>query len=198
MTRQRTRDLRERASDAVLEVANMVRRVAFGASARATSGGLWSILGYETDDESEGDDDEPVETFQGICIYARPATSDKAEALMFSVGAHSDHPTLGAFRNEDARKRMIAKFGDIDPGEAALFPSAGDVRILLKADGTIEIGAEATEALATKADVQRIRDELNAHTHTTTAVTGGGGAVDVISVGPAVTSPDGTTILKGE
>ncbi len=161
MTRQRTRTLRERASEAALELGNMVRRVIFG----DTAGGLWGILGYETDDDAEGDDAEPVETFQGIGIYARPATGDNAEGIMLHVGGQAEHPVLAAFRNEDARKRMVAKFGDIDPGEVAFFPSAGDVRVLLKTDGTIEIGGLATQQLATKTDIEILRAWLAAHGH---------------------------------
>ncbi|KKN53131.1 hypothetical protein LCGC14_0605590 [marine sediment metagenome] len=161
MTRQRTRSLRERTSEAVLEAANAIRRVIFG----DTAGGLWGILGYETDDDSEGEDAEPVETFQGIGIYARPAAGDKAEGLMLHVGSQTEHPVLAAFRNEDARRRMVEKFGDIGAGEVALFPSTGDVRVLLKVNGTIEIGGTATQPLATKADLETLRVWLAAHGH---------------------------------
>lgn len=161
MTRQRTKTLRDRTSEMVLEVGNMVRRVIFG----DTRGGLWGIVGYETEDDTEGVGDEPVETFQGIGVYARPAEGDKAEGLMFHVGAQAEHPTLGAFRNEDARRRMIAKFGDIDPGEVAFFPSTGDVRVLLKVDGTIEIGGLATQALVTKADHDALVTWISGHGH---------------------------------
>ena len=161
MTRQRTRTLRERTSNAVLELGNIVRRVIFG----DTAGGLWGILGYETEDDAEGEDAEPIETFQGIGIYARPAAGDKAEGVMLHVGAQAEHPVLAAFRNEDARKRMVEKFGDIDPGEVAFFPSAGDVRVLLKIDGTIEIGALATQPIATKADLESLRLWVATHGH---------------------------------
>lgn len=159
--RPRIRKLRERTSETALELANVVRRVIFG----DTAGGLWGIFGYETDDDAEGDDAEPIETFQGIGVYARPAAGDKAEGLMFHVGAQAEHPTLGAFRNEDARKRMVKKFGDIARGEVCFFPSTGDVRVLLKVDGTIEIGGLATQPLATKADLESLRLWIATHGH---------------------------------
>lgn len=161
MTRPRTKSLRKRTSEAALEAANAIRRVIFG----DTAGGLWGILGYETDDDAEGEDAEPVETFQGIGIYARPAADDKAEGIMLHVGLHSEHPVLAAFRNEDARRRMIENLGDIEPGEVAFFPSTGDVRVLLKVDGAIEIGGAATQQLATKADLESLRLWAAGHGH---------------------------------
>ena len=145
----------------MLELRNVVRRVIFG----DTKGGLWGILGYETEDDAEGDDAEPVETFQGIGIYARPAEGDNAEGVMLHIGGQAEHPVLAAFRNEDARKRMIKLLGDIDPGEVAFFPSTGAVRVLLKQNGTIEIGGVATQQLATKLDLELLRLWLAGHGH---------------------------------
>ncbi len=169
----------------------MVRRVIFGTDTKATAGGLWAILGYETDDDAEGDDAEPTETFQGIGIYARPATGDKAEAIMLHVGGQAEHPVLAAFRNEDARKRMVEKLGDIDPGEIAFFSSTGDVRVLLKVDGTIEIGALSTQQLATKADIDALATWIAGHGHPHPP-----GSPPTTP--PPVPSAAGTQILKGE
>lgn len=186
MTRPRIRGLRSRTSEAVLELGNMVRRVIFG----DTEGGLWGILGYETEDDAEGEGAEPIETFQGIGIYARPAAADKAEGVMLHVGAQAEHPVLAAFRNEDARRRMIKNLGDIEPGEVAFFPSPGDVRVLLKVDGTIEIhGVGGAQQLATKADIDALETWLASHGHPHPAPS------------PPLTPPPsaaGTQILKGE
>lgn len=57
--------------------------------------------------------------------------------------------------------------------------------------------AEAKE-LAYKSDVQRIRDELHLHTHTVICNTDTPTTAVTTSTGPAVTSPDGTEVLKGK
>jgi hypothetical protein len=76
------------------------------------------------------------------------------------------------------------------------------------AEGTIVIaesqvlvhdGSGGAVALALKSDVNQLRNEVALHTHVTTAVTGGGGPVGVLSppAGP-FTPPAGTTVLKGK
>lgn len=139
----------------------MIRRVIFGES----SGGLWGILGYETDDDAEGVDSEPVETFPGLNIYARPGEGDKAEGVMLHIGGQTDHPVLAAFRNEDARRRYVAEFGDIEKGEIVIFPTGGTIRVICKIDGTIEIGGQNVQQLATKADLESLRLWAAAHGH---------------------------------
>ncbi len=140
---------------------NMIRRVV----PDDTAGGLWSIFGYETDDDIEGDGGEPIDVFQGIGIYARPAAADRSEAVMVLVGGEAQHDALVALRNEDARRRFVEVFGDIDPGEVAIFPSRGDCRIILKEDGTIEIGGLNVAALAFLSDAQLLQTYIQAHTH---------------------------------
>ena len=111
-----TRDkLRARMSSARLGMMNIVRRVTLV----ATQGGQWTTEGYELEDGIEGTDDlneqEATDVFQGLNIYARPATADNAEAIMLHVGAKSEHPVIAALRNEDARRRYVDEFGDLAP-----------------------------------------------------------------------------------
>lgn len=173
----------------MLELSNVVRRVIFGAAADDTAGGLWGFLGYETDDDAEGEDAEPVETFPGINIYARPGAGDKAEGVMLHVGARPDHPVLAAFRNEDARRRYVEEFGDLDPGEVAIFPTGATIRVICKVDGTIEVGGQGVQPLATQADIELIMTWLAAHGHPLPPGSPPGLALPVLAF---------TQILKGE
>ena len=189
---------------------NMVRRVTLG----VTSGARWAFQGYEFEDDdtgstiSEGDDDEPTDVFQGIGIYARPATGDNSEAIMLHVGGEAEHPVLVGFRNEDARARYVAEFEDVAPGEIVIFHSAGTARVKITAAGEIEITATAGEKiklktkagtslpLATKADVLAVQAALNGHAHT--YIPGPGPGVTQTTLNPSVPAPTGTTVVEGE
>lgn len=189
MSRRNSRDFTERMSKARLMLKNMIRRVV----PDKTAGGLWGILGYETEDDCEGDGAEPVDVFQGIGIYARPGPDDRSEAVMVLVGGEAQHDALIALRNEDARRRYVDFFGDIKAGEVAIFPSRGDCRIILKQDGTIEIGGLDPQALTTVADAGRLQTFIETHTH---AIKGGGAEPTLTPIPPP--GIVGTTRFKGE
>ncbi len=175
MSRRGPQELRARATRAVLDMANMIRRVTLA----ATAGGLWGIAGYVLDDDdgtefTEGDDDDPIENFGGIHIYARPLSTDNAEAIMLHVGGEADHPVLVGARSEDARLRYVAEFGDIDPGETVLFNSSGTTRIIVSAAGQTEITLTAGEKLLVRekggtTDRLVTKGEFERHTHATAA-----------------------------
>ncbi len=188
-------DLRKRLTETVLEMANLVRRVVLTSS----SGGQWGIEGYKTEDGIEGDEDEPVDVFQGLYIYARPGADDNAEAVMLSVGAKSNNPVIAAVRNEDARRRYVEEFGDIAQGEIVIFNSLGKSRIHISAAGAIAIEAESGQEVLIRSpggatDALVKKSEFDGHSHTTTA-TVSSGSVGVIGGAPAVT---GTEVLKAE
>ncbi len=186
-------DLRKRLSETVLEMANLVRRVVLTSS----SGGQWGIEGYETEDGIEGDEDEPVDVFQGLYIYARPGADDNAEAVMLSVGAKSNNPVIAAVRNEDARRRYVEEHGDLAAGECAIFNTLGTIRIHLTAAGECHIEAVNGNAveLALKSDVQAIKDAIA----DATPVANDGGAALQTDIGTSLAGiPVGTTVLKGE
>lgn len=121
----------------------------------------------------------PLEGAEAVVVFPN---GDRAHALVVAVSDRRYRPTGG------------------QPGEVTLYNNA-NARVILKADGTIEArsaGGTAV-ALATKADVQALRDALTAHTHAfgTLACTGGtiSGAV---AVGPTLSSPTGTSKFKAE
>ena len=204
MTRNNARGLRQRGSRAALRMGNMIRRVVVAAS----QGEAWGFEGYaipnlrgEESFELEGEGDEPIEVFQGIGIVARPAAGDDAEALVFAVGAEAEHQVVGAVRSEAARARYLEEFGEIAAGEIAIFNSAGSARVLVRADGTIEITAASGQEILLSAggatDRLVTRTEFMKHGH----LTAGTGAVTPPMVAPAPSVDPafpGTQVVKGE
>ena len=205
MSRKSSTRLRERGSRAALRLGNMVRRVVVAAS----QGAEWGLQGYAIPDlrggdgfTIEGDGDEPVEVFQGIGIIARPAAGDNAEALVLQVGAEAEHQIFGAMRNEAARARYVEEFGEPAAGEIAIFNSAGSARVLVRADGTVEITAASgqeillsaggsTEPLVRKSD-------FDGHTHGALGLTAPGGGGPVTGQTAGATAVPGTSVVKGE
>jgi hypothetical protein len=100
----------------------MIRRMAVRETARA----LWTLLGHEQVKEKP-----IVEVFSGIGIYARPAGD--AEVIVVNVSG-ARHPVVIATRDEDARRAMAA---DLKAGDTCVFN--GVARVIIRADGTIEI-----------------------------------------------------------
>lgn len=172
--RRTTSDFRAKASRMMLRMANLAGRAVFA----ATAGGRWLVRGYESAEDIEGEHAPAVEVFQGLHIYARPASSDNAEGVLLNIGAEANHPVIAALRNEDARKRFVAAAGeDLAPGELALFNSAGSSFIRITAAGDIVLEVKSgqriyarkaggtAEALATKADVDALSTWASTHTH---------------------------------
>lgn len=169
--------LRGETSAAMRRVRNMVRRM----TVSLAEGTLWNLDGYQ------GETDGNVEQFPGIGFYARPvAGAVNVEAIVVRLG--EDHPVIVATRDEDTRV-------ELDTDETAIFTSSSVVKI--KQDGTIEIGSRGGtfQPLATKADLQTVRDELNGHAHTYLP---GTGSATLTTGNPSVTAPTGTTKLMGE
>ncbi len=170
----------------------MIRRVVTS----VTAGGQWGIEGYVLDDLdtsatiTEGVDDDPIDVFGGVHIYARPAAGDRAEAVMLHVGGKADHPVLAALRNEDARARYVTEFEDLSAGEVVIFNSAGDARVKIKADGEIEITAAAGQKILLKmkagaTEPAVLKSEHVGHTHGPGTFANSGGSVTGISGGAA-------------
>lgn len=166
-----------------------------------TSTALWQIAGHSLFDGKRETYDAPA--FTGIGFYARPPADGNPEAAVLFVGG-AGNPIIAALRDEKTRAAVFAVAGELAPGDAAVFSPAAVV--LVKADGTVEIRAPggAAVALATKADVQAVRDELNQHTHgpgSYIVTLPGPSVVPVTGTsapGPAVTAPAGTTVLKAQ
>ena len=62
---------------------------------------------------------------------------------MLHVGNQADHPLLVAVRDEDGRRAYVEAFGEVVGGEVAIFNAQGTARILIAADGSIEINSSA-------------------------------------------------------
>lgn len=195
-------DFRRAMTSWALDLANVVRRVVF----TATTGGRWGIEGYETGDDLEGagddaGDDDLVDVFQGLYVYARPGADDKPEGLMLHVGAEAEHPTVAALRNEDARRRYVDEFGDLARGEIAIFNSAGKTRIFIQADGEVQVEAEAGKEIKLRSPggaVSRLVTEADflGHGH---ATAGTGAPSGPIGVAPTPPAPfTFTSVLKAE
>lgn len=180
-------------SAGVRDVLGRVRRFAITLTTRA----LWQVAGHLLPDN------ETIEThnappFTGVGLYARPAADGNPEAIVVFVGGPSN-PVIVATRDEKTRAAVFAAAGELAPGEAAIYSPAAI--IVAKADGTVEIRTPGGVAvsLATKADVQTIRDQLTAHTHGPgTFAAGASAVVGVSGGGPAVTAPVGTTVLRAQ
>lgn len=198
MSRPSPQDFRKRMSRLVLSLQNVVRHVVFGAS----QGGQWVFEGYETSDGVEGALDEPIDVFQGLYLYARPAADDDAEGIMLAVGAEANNEVIGAVRNEDARLRYVAEFGDIEPGEVALFNSAGTTRVHISAAGQISMEVAAGQQILARTvggavEPVVLQSEFLSHGHATAAM----GPVSPPIVAPSSTPPatfPGSTTLRSD
>jgi phage gp45-like len=189
---------------------------AVGATARAMSGAfrrmaikvtstaLWQVIGHRLLDGSRETRD--AEVFYGVGFWARPTSSEKAEAFVTFTAGGSGSPLIVATRNEDARRAVAAALtgGTIAEGETLIFGSPGTPIVYLKANGTVEIRLPggAAVALATKADVDAVAtflkkqfDTALGHTH---AALGSPPVVGTGTVGTGFSVPAaaGTSVLK--
>lgn len=198
--RMTSAELRERLSGAALRFRGIVRKVALG----ETSGGSWGVLGYAIPDlrggrsfVTQGDSEDAVEVFGGINIYARPASGDKGEAVVVNVGGEAQHPVIAAVRNESARKRYVETFGELEAGAIAIFNAKGQSRLIITADGNIEVDLEDGAEMTIRRpggvpDNLITRTELLNHTHASF----GAPPTEIV---PSVPTPfPGTQALKSE
>lgn len=150
-----------------------------------TGGGAgWQVGGYEGEREAD------VPVFGGVGFHSRPADGGNAEAILLKVGAAGGHSVIVATRDEGTRIELEAD-------ETAIYTSTS--KVLIKADGTIEIGTiDGTPVpLAKLSDLEGLIDAIaNA-----VPAAGDGGAALQISIGTLLSGagiPVGTTKLKGE
>lgn len=112
---------------------------------------LWQVLGQRGG--IGGDETVDVENFSGIGFYSRPPSSGKPEAITVAVGG-AKVTVVVATRDEATRAAMA---GGVNPDETAVFNS--QVMILVKADGTIEIGSGPGMESTIKADTYRAAED---------------------------------------
>lgn len=118
------RTLRARQGEEQRKLRGLLRRVSI-----AASGAFWQLVGYEDGADRETWDD--VESFGGgIGIVARPRRGH-GEAIVAHVGGEHGHPVVIAMRERGVE---IA----IGEDETAIYTSKA--KVLIKADGTIELG----------------------------------------------------------
>jgi phage gp45-like len=176
-------------SSIVRELYGKVRRMAIGVTAD-----LWQVIGHLLlDGKTEARD---AEHFSGLGFYARPKAGSNPEAVVIFLGEGASSPTVVACRDEDVRRAVV---GDLSEDETAMFNSS--TVIICRSSGIVEIKAPGgvAEALATKADVQAVRDALHSHSHLYLAGPGSPVGVPSPTTGnPSVPAPAGTTILKGQ
>lgn len=181
-------DLKREQSPEAKSNASRIRRLAVSVTSRV----FWQLLGYKSHESKQKGID--AENFSGIGFYARPKTSDKAEAVLVSVG-DARHSVIIATRNEDVRKQIA----NLAENETAIFTSLSTV--VIKADGTIEIRSKDGTALPlpTLADLQAVVDALDSHSHLYIPYPGGVAGAPVATTGnPSVPDPDGTDIIRAE
>lgn len=170
----------------------MIRRMAVV----LTDGTLWRLLGQRGG--QGGDETREVENFSGIGFYARPPSSGgNPEAIAVAV-AGGKNMAIVATRDEATRQAVA---GNIDEDETATFNSC--TLIINKKNATVEIRLPSGTAvsLMLKSEGVTMRNELHNHTHgpgSFTAPSGGGPVTGTSGAGPAVTTPTGTTVLKGQ
>ncbi len=203
-TRHGPGELADSVGTAARATLGALRRMAI----KVTSKALWQVIGHRLLDGSRETRD--AEVFYGIGIWARPKSSEKAEALVAFLGGASGAPVVVATRNEDARRAVEAVIGSLKEGEAILYGSSGLPFVHVKDDQTVEVrkaGGTAV-ALATLAELTALRDYVRnqfsssaGHTHavsgavtTTIATVGSPGGAPTVS--PA--TPTGTSVIKGQ
>lgn len=80
------------------------------------------------------------------------------------------------------------------PNPAGQGPTIGRI-LIIKEEVLVHDGTGGAKELAYKSDVQTVRDELHGHEHTYIP---GNNAATTTTLGPSVTSPTGTSVLKGK
>lgn len=178
-------DFARETGETLRTIRGMVRRFVV----TLTSGLRWQALGIRS--PTGGDEVVQLETFPGIGFYARPASSGKPEAIAVAISGAAKARVIIASRDADAQATAEAALadGELAEGETLVYTPTGVIH--MRANGTVEIrslGGTAKE-LATKQDVEELRNWAEDHTHP-----GNGSKPDP----PSPPNPSGTTVLKAE
>ena len=180
MSYKTTAELKREQGPEARSNASRLRRLAIGITSRV----FWQLVGYKSHESKTPTTD--AEPFTGIGFYARPRSTDRAEAVLASIG-DARHSVIIATRNEDVRKQIA----NLEEDETAIFTSQSTV--VIKADGTIEIRSANGVALPlpTLQEIASFISAYNLHVHTET------GTVTTVPT-VLVSAPSGTTVLKAE
>lgn len=186
-TRYTAEDFAKALDPYLRRLAGVARRMAVDLT-KITKVSGWKVLGHLLDG---GRESFTAEIFSGVGFYSRPPKGAKADAIVINEGG-ADDPVIVATRDEKTRQ---ASAGSLAEDETAVFNSK--VILHLKADGTLEARtvSGAAVALATKADVQAVRDALHNHSHTYIP---GSNAATQTTGNPSVPAPTGTQKFRAE
>jgi hypothetical protein len=119
------------------DLVGRIRRMAITLTSKA----LWQLVGHALPDGRK--EPRTADVFSGIGFYARPRSSDRAEAMVLFPGG-AGHPVVVGTRNEDVRKAIA---GGLAENESAMFNSLAIA--VVKAIGTIELRSAAGVAQST-------------------------------------------------
>ena len=104
---------------------------------------------------------DDVERFQEYGFSSVPKSG--AEAIVVNVGGSSDHPVVIAVDDRRYRPKSL------EEGESCLYTLANGVRVLCKADGSIEIGTSPSDFVAmadpTESRLAALESNMIGHTH---------------------------------
>jgi phage baseplate assembly protein V len=105
---------------------------------------------------------DDVERFQQYGFSSVPKAD--AEAIVLMVGGNADHPVVINVDDRRYRPRNLAE------GESCMYTLGNGVRVLCKANGTIEIGTSPTDFVAL---ASKVNAELTKISTTLSSLTGG-------------------------
>jgi phage gp45-like len=163
-----------------------IRRLTISLTAKA----LWQLVGVDN-----ADTERQVEVFSGIGFFARPPDDSNSEVIVVKVGGGSEHPVIIATRDEQTRQAFVA-IASMLSDESAMYNS--QVRVHCQGGEVFVDDGSGAVPLALKSDVDTIRSELNGHEHTYIPTSGVAQPPVLTTLGPSVTAPSGTTILRGK
>lgn len=144
MTYRLPKDFADESKSIPRLLGGLIRRMAVTISDAAR----WQLLGQRGG--QGGDETVEVENFSGIGFYARPPSSGgKPEAIVAAIGG-AKAQVIVATRDEATRAAMA---GGIDDDETAVYNS--HALLLVKADGTIEVGSTPLAEPTLKATTYR-------------------------------------------
>jgi hypothetical protein len=165
-----TQTLLESTDPRLIRITGMIRRTAISLTSKV----LWQLAGFRLPDGSV--EVTNAEAFTGIGFYARPSRSGAPEAIAVSV-VDATTPMIIAVRDEQTRGKVA---GGIDEDETAVFNSRA--MMLLKRDGTIEVGAGPSVEPTVKGTTYRSAED--------TMLTAVSTAIALIARIPGLTAPE--------
>lgn len=180
-----TTDHRDDTGVAMRILRGLVRRV----TVAIAESSIWQLEGFRDVGEAF-----MAEVFQGVGIWARPATGAPTEAVVVNVGGDADAPIAIALRDMETQS-IVA---DAEPDTTVTYNSVVGVRHL--PDGTIEARSHGGTAgrLMTLDDGLAMHAWILEHVYPLVLAAAAAAMPPVIPPPGPPGAPTGTTVLKGE